>query len=74
MRRGGFDGDIALIGDEPHYPYDRPPLSKGYLAGTSSADSLRLRPAADPAETGVDWKLGCRATSLRWDLAEGGER
>ncbi|MFI7708290.1 FAD-dependent oxidoreductase [Nonomuraea sp. NPDC049480] len=32
LRREGFDGTIALIGDEPHLPYDRPPLSKQLLA------------------------------------------
>ncbi|MEM9134508.1 MAG: FAD-dependent oxidoreductase [Actinomycetota bacterium] len=63
-RRAGFEGDISLVGDEPHYPYDRPPLSKNYLAGTIEAEALRLRPAADPAETGVDWELGRTATGF----------
>ncbi len=33
LRRDGFKGVVSLIGDEPHVPYDRPPLSKKYLAG-----------------------------------------
>ncbi|MEM8925818.1 MAG: FAD-dependent oxidoreductase [Actinomycetota bacterium] len=72
MRRGGYDGRISLVGDEPHYPYDRPPLSKGYLAGATDTAALRLRPAADPAETGVDWVLGRRAVGLEWDMDAGG--
>ena len=42
LRRRGFDGRIVLIGDEPHAPYQRPPLSKEFLAGGESADSLAL--------------------------------
>jgi NADPH-dependent 2,4-dienoyl-CoA reductase/sulfur reductase-like enzyme len=34
LRRGGYDGTLTLIGDEPYRPYDRPPLSKQVLAGT----------------------------------------
>src|SRR5690242_9671274 len=33
LRRGGYDGRLTLVGDEPHRPYDRPPLSKGFLRG-----------------------------------------
>ncbi len=71
-RRAGFEGDISLVGDEPHYPYDRPPLSKDYLAGKTEADALRLRPAAEPSETGVDWELGHTATALEPAAAGGG--
>jgi NADPH-dependent 2,4-dienoyl-CoA reductase/sulfur reductase-like enzyme len=39
LRGKGFDGSIALIGDEEHRPYKRPPLSKDYLAGKADADS-----------------------------------
>ena len=64
LRRAEFDGPLALIGDEVHYPYDRPPLSKEFLAGSMDEDRLRLRPAADPAALGVDWHLGCSAVGL----------
>jgi 3-phenylpropionate/trans-cinnamate dioxygenase ferredoxin reductase subunit len=45
LRQAGFEGDITLIGEEPHAPYQRPPLSKKYLAGELSMDRLLLRPA-----------------------------
>ena len=43
LRREGFDGRIVAIGDEPHLPYDRPPLSKELLAGSWEPDQLILR-------------------------------
>ena len=64
LRRQGFDGEVVLIGDEPHYPYDRPPLSKEVLVGPYDDAKLRLRPAADPAELGVDWRLDTAAVGL----------
>ncbi|MFD6067338.1 NAD(P)/FAD-dependent oxidoreductase [Amycolatopsis lurida] len=44
LRDKGFDGRVVLIGDEPGLPYQRPPLSKGYLTGTAGDAQLRLRP------------------------------
>ena len=44
LRQEGFAGRILLIGDEPVLPYQRPPLSKSYLAGESGLDELWLRP------------------------------
>lgn len=67
LRRQGFEGVIELIGDEIHPPYNRPPLSKKYLAGDADYDSLRLRSMADPVELGVSLRLGERATSLDLD-------
>lgn len=46
LRQGGFTGSIALIGDERHLPYDRPSLSKEYLAGEKTFERLLLRPPA----------------------------
>lgn len=43
LRQGGFTGSIALIGDEDHAPYERPPLSKDYLSGKRDAARLLLR-------------------------------
>ncbi|MDQ1644594.1 MAG: 3-phenylpropionate/trans-cinnamate dioxygenase ferredoxin reductase component [Cryptosporangiaceae bacterium] len=64
LRSGGFDGRLVLIGDEPHRPYDRPPLSKSFLAGAIGADVLPLATREQFAEVGPDWRLGRRATSL----------
>ena len=40
LRQGGFGGQITLVGDEPTPPYQRPPLSKAFLAGTIAPDRL----------------------------------
>ena len=45
LRADGFEGDVTLIGAEPHPPYERPPLSKAYLTGELTYESLLLRPA-----------------------------
>lgn len=70
LRRQGYHGALALIGDEAHYPYDRPPLSKDYLAGTADGDRIRLRAAADPDELGIEWMLGHRAVGLDPEAAQ----
>jgi NADPH-dependent 2,4-dienoyl-CoA reductase/sulfur reductase-like enzyme len=64
LRAQGYDGGVVLIGEEPHLPYDRPPLSKGFLAGTASRDSLELLDAGDLASLALDFRLGVRATAL----------
>jgi 3-phenylpropionate/trans-cinnamate dioxygenase ferredoxin reductase subunit len=53
LRHGGFEGPITLVGEEPDLPYERPPLSKEYLAGERTADRLLLRPPAFWAERHV---------------------
>jgi 3-phenylpropionate/trans-cinnamate dioxygenase ferredoxin reductase subunit len=63
LRREGYDGRIVAIGGEPHLPYDRPPLSKELLAGTSEPDDIVLRKQGVD-DLDVDWILGKRATSL----------
>ena len=45
LRQYGHQGPIVLIGDEPLLPYQRPPLSKGWLKGEADAESLSLKPA-----------------------------
>ena len=67
LRRREFDGRIVLIGDEPHHPYDRPPLSKQVLAGEWEADRLALTKPEKFEDLGLDLRLGVRATSF--DLA-----
>ena len=46
LRQRKFAGSIALIGDEPHLPYERPPLSKDYLSGEKPFERILIRPAA----------------------------
>ncbi len=65
LRQRGFDGRLTLVAEEPHLPYQRPPLSKKYLAGELAADRLHLRPAAFYQERGVELRLGVRAAVLR---------
>src|ERR1700736_4260200 len=61
LRKAGFKGPLTIIGDEPHEPYDRPPLSKQVLKGWVPADHTKLpRLCAVDA----DWRLGVAATSL----------
>jgi NADPH-dependent 2,4-dienoyl-CoA reductase/sulfur reductase-like enzyme len=67
LRREGYDGEITLLGDEPHPPYDRPPLSKQILAGQWEAERLALRAAEHLAQLRLDLRLGAEATGL--DLA-----
>jgi NADPH-dependent 2,4-dienoyl-CoA reductase/sulfur reductase-like enzyme len=64
LRAQGYDGGVVLIGEEPHLPYDRPPLSKGFLAGTSSRAALELLDGGDLASLALDFRLGVRATAL----------
>ncbi|WP_419920057.1 NAD(P)/FAD-dependent oxidoreductase [Candidatus Poriferisocius sp.] len=64
LRRDGFDGAITIIGDEPHQPYDRPPLSKQVLAGEWQPDRILLSDGAALGDLDVGWRLGHRAVGL----------
>lgn len=64
LRKHGFTGSISVVGDEPHPPYQRPPLSKQFLAGTWDRPRVDLRM---PDTLGVEWMLGARAASLDAD-------
>ncbi|MFC5212655.1 NAD(P)/FAD-dependent oxidoreductase [Streptomyces coerulescens] len=66
LRAAGWTGAITVVGDEPHMPYNRPPLSKEVLAGKAPFESLAFTPKAAAAD--VDWRLGTRVTAAR--LAE----
>lgn len=64
LRQLGFTGSIALIGDEQDLPYERPPLSKEYLAGSKPFDRLLIRPAAFWAERNIALRLGQRIAAV----------
>ncbi len=64
LRNGGFGGKITLIGAEPCPPYQRPPLSKGYLLGEITLERLFLRPEAFYVDQGIALKTNCRVTAI----------
>ena len=64
LRRDGCKGVVSLIGDELHVPYDRPPLSKKYLAGGVERHRLDLSDAEKLAGLDLEMRLGQRATGL----------
>ncbi|MDL9981102.1 NAD(P)/FAD-dependent oxidoreductase [Microbacterium sp. ASV49] len=76
LRAEGFDGDVTIVAAEQHPPYQRPPLSKGYLAGKEGADAVILHPAEWYADNGIGLRTGTVATALdpaahRLELAGG---
>jgi 3-phenylpropionate/trans-cinnamate dioxygenase ferredoxin reductase subunit len=64
LKKNGFKGSITLIGDEKVIPYQRPPLSKGYLLGEMSLDRLYLRPQKYYDENDIKLKLGTSVTKI----------
>ncbi len=69
LRDEGYDGEIVLIGSEPERPYERPPLSKGYLLGQAERDSIYVHPAGWYAEHQVDLRPGVTVTAIDRDTA-----
>lgn len=64
LRAEGFGGRIVLFGDEPHRPYERPPLSKGYLQGNDERGTVFVHPESWYGEHDVDLRLGAAVTGL----------
>jgi phthalate 3,4-dioxygenase ferredoxin reductase subunit len=64
LRSEGFDGRIVLVGEETALPYDKPPLSKQFLAGQWDADRTALLTAEAAEREGIELRLGVRATRL----------
>ncbi|TGN73321.1 NAD(P)/FAD-dependent oxidoreductase [Streptomyces bauhiniae] len=64
LRAQGYDGRLVVVGDEPHPPYDRPPLSKDFLTGRADDDQLALTDAEETAGLDAEWLLGVRARGL----------
>ena len=65
LRRAKYVGDIVIIGDEPHLPYSRPPLSKEVLAAEVMHDVVAFPLRAAVAD--VDWRLGRTVTAADLD-------
>jgi 3-phenylpropionate/trans-cinnamate dioxygenase ferredoxin reductase subunit len=64
LRQQKFEGSIGMIGDEPEYPYERPPLSKEYFSGEKSFDRLAIRAPEFWAEHSVEVRLGQRVVEV----------
>jgi len=64
LAQDGFAGEVCLVGDEPHLPYQRPPLSKKFLAGELALDRLYVKPAAFYEKAGCRLLLGQRVERI----------
>ena len=64
LRQEGCDDRILLLAEEPHIPYQRPPLSKQYLAGTQGLDRVHLRPASFYRTKNIEVRPGVRVERL----------
>jgi 3-phenylpropionate/trans-cinnamate dioxygenase ferredoxin reductase component len=78
LRDEGYRGSIALVGDEQHAPYERPPLSKAMLIETAALSPASVFSDATLSTLSIDWRKGVRAESLdlhsrRITLSDGGE-
>jgi 3-phenylpropionate/trans-cinnamate dioxygenase ferredoxin reductase subunit len=78
LRDEGYDGPVVLIAGEPELPYERPPMSKGYLLGKDERESASVHDEAWYADHDVDLRTGVEATHLdpathRLTLADGSE-
>jgi NADPH-dependent 2,4-dienoyl-CoA reductase/sulfur reductase-like enzyme len=72
LRAAGYDGRVVLLGDEAYAPYERPALSKEYLAG--ERDELALRPPGHWNELDIELVLGARVDGIRGRMARAGAR
>ena len=70
LRQNKFEGSIAIVGDEPELPYERPPLSKEYFAGEKAFERILIRPATFWAERAVTMLLSRRVVSVDPDAHE----
>jgi 3-phenylpropionate/trans-cinnamate dioxygenase ferredoxin reductase component len=64
LRTNGFTGSIAIIGREPEIPYERPPLSKDYMAGEKPFERICIRPRAFWDDRKIELKLGVSVTKV----------
>lgn len=77
LRQHKFDGQIVLVGEEPYLPYQRPPLSKKFLAGEMPAERLYVKPASFYEDANVELHLDTQITAIDRDAkrleTDGGE-
>lgn len=66
LRQNGFEGSIILLGREKDPPYERPPLSKEYLAGDKPFERIQIRPTQFWADKDIDLRLGSYVTAVDW--------
>jgi NADPH-dependent 2,4-dienoyl-CoA reductase/sulfur reductase-like enzyme len=64
LRQEGFDGEVVLIGDERHRPYNRPPLSKQILVGEWQPEDAGIRRGTEIDDLGIDLRTSCTAEAL----------
>jgi 3-phenylpropionate/trans-cinnamate dioxygenase ferredoxin reductase subunit len=64
LRAAGYRDPVMIVGDEPHLPYQRPPLSKGYVLDKQGMDEIELRPAAYYRDHSIEVVIGERALSI----------
>jgi NADPH-dependent 2,4-dienoyl-CoA reductase/sulfur reductase-like enzyme len=64
LRSAGFEGEVVVFGDEHHLPYERPPLSKGYLLGNDELETAFVHDPAWYDENDVDLRLGQSVTAI----------
>ncbi|WP_433504848.1 NAD(P)/FAD-dependent oxidoreductase [Pseudonocardia halophobica] len=64
LRSEGYDGEIVLVGDEPHPPYNRPPLSKSYLKGGGDLETVAVRAPSYWADERIRLELGRAAVTV----------
>src|SRR5919108_817771 len=70
LREEGFDGQVVLLGAEPHRPYERPPLSKDYLRGESERDAAFVHEEGFYAEKDIDLRTSSPVESVDADAHE----
>lgn len=70
LRSNGFSGAIVMIGEEPHLPYQRPPLSKKFLAGEIPQEKTYLKPGEFYQDQSVDLHLNSRAVALHREQSQ----
>jgi 3-phenylpropionate/trans-cinnamate dioxygenase ferredoxin reductase component len=70
LRDKGFQGHIVLIGAEQHLPYERPPLSKGYLAGSADLDKVYVHPESWYAEHNIELRLNQTVSRIDREAAQ----